>query len=101
MPHSNQAKKRLRQSEKQKMINRSRKSTMRTFIKKVQSAVDAGDLEAAQKELPVAMKKIDKAAKTNVIHKNQASRRIGKLNKKVDALARKKAETPDSKTESE
>ena len=43
----------------------------------------------------------DKAAKTNVIHKNQASRRIGNLNKKVDALARKKAETPDSKTESE
>ncbi|MBU0753718.1 MAG: 30S ribosomal protein S20 [Planctomycetes bacterium] len=90
MPHSKQAKKRLRQNEKLKMVNKSRKSSMRTMVKKVLKAVEAGDAETAAKELPQAMKKIDKAAKHNVIHKNQASRKIGRLNKKVHDLTSKK-----------
>jgi len=90
MPHSKQAKKRLRQSQKQRMINRSSTSAMRTHVKKVLKAVEAGDLETATRELPLAMKKVDKAAKHKVIHKNQASRKIGKLNKKVHDLASKK-----------
>jgi small subunit ribosomal protein S20 len=86
MPHSNQAKKRLRQDKKKRMENRSRKSSMNTHIKKVLKAVQDGDKEKADAMLPLAMKKIDKAAKRNVIHKNQASRRIGKLTKKVNDM---------------
>ena len=86
MPHSRQAKKRLRQSVKRKDQNRAVKSTMKTHVKKVLKAVAAGDAAAARAELPAAMKKIDKAAKKNVIHANQASRRIGRLSKKVSAL---------------
>ncbi len=83
MPHSNQAKKRLKQDKKKKMLNRSIKSAMKTHIKKVQKAIDAGDSETARKELPIVMKKIDKAAKKNIIHKNTASRKISRLSKKI------------------
>lgn len=64
---------------------------MKTHVKKVTKAVEEGDIETAKKELPMAMKKIDKAAKKNVIHKNQASRRIGRLSRRVDNMAKDKA----------
>jgi small subunit ribosomal protein S20 len=89
MPHSNQAKKRLRQNIKANKVNQSRKSAMKTHIKKVLKAVEEGDQEEAKKELPLAMKKIDKCVKNNVIHKNQGSRKISNLSKKVDRLTRK------------
>jgi small subunit ribosomal protein S20 len=62
---------------------------MKTHIKRVLKAVEAGDAAAAHAELPKAMKKIDKAAKRNVIHGNQASRRIARLSRKVSALEQK------------
>ena len=87
MPHSKQAKKRLRQDEKKKMSNRAVKSEVRTTVKKVLKAVEDQDTEAAKKILPVAMKKIDKAAKRHVMHRNTASRKISKLSKKVQSLS--------------
>ena len=66
MPHSNQAKKRLRQSEKREEQNRSMKSSMKTHIKKVVNAINEGDAVVAKKEMPTAMKKIDKAVKKNL-----------------------------------
>jgi small subunit ribosomal protein S20 len=87
MPSSKQAKKRLRQDEKKKMVNRGIKSEVRTNVKKVLQAVEDHDMEAANKALPMAMKKIDKAAKRNVLHKNQAARKISKLSKKVNSLS--------------
>ena len=91
MPQSKQAKKRLRQDEKKKMFNRGIKSEVRTNVKKVLQAVEDNDVEAANKALPVAMKKIDKAAKRHVLHKSTASRKISKLSKKVNSLS---SETP-------
>jgi small subunit ribosomal protein S20 len=61
---------------------------MKTHIKKVLKAVETGDQETAKKELPQAMKKIDKCVKRNVIHQNQASRKISKLSKKVSDLSK-------------
>ena len=86
MPHSKQAKKRLRQNVKMRAHNRSIKSAMKTHIKKVLQAVEAGDLDAAKERLPLAMKKIDKAAKRSVIHKNQAARKISRLSRKVNNI---------------
>lgn len=90
MPHSNQAKKRLRQSEKREEQNRSMKSSMKTHIKKVVKAINEGDAEVAKKEMPTAMKRIDKAVKKNLIHKNEGSRRISRLSKKIDQIAKDK-----------
>ena len=59
---------------------------MRTHIKKVRLAADAGDKTAAQEALATAIVKIDKACSKGVIHKNQASRRVSRLTRLVNGL---------------
>jgi len=86
MPHSKQAKKRLRQNVVHRARNKIIKSRMRTRVKKFLMAVDAGDLENARKELPLAMKELDKAAKRHVIHRNTASRKISRLSARLGKL---------------
>ncbi len=86
MPHSNQAKKRLRQDKAKSEKNRSLKSSMKTYVKKVLKAVEDKDSAEAKEALRHTMKRIDKAAKKNVIHKKQASRKISRLSKKVAGL---------------
>ena len=71
MPNTKQAKKRVRQDEERRLHNKTIKSAMRTAMKRV---LNADDPEAAKKALPQAMKRIDKAAKTNIIHDNAAAR---------------------------
>lgn len=75
MAHSKQARKRIRQNETRRLRNKSRSSEVRTLMKRLQEAVTKGDKAAATAMLPVLCKKIDKAAKTHVIHKNTASRK--------------------------
>ncbi len=91
MAHTKSAKKRIRQNERDRLANKAKKSAMKTFTKKVLAAVSAGDLEGAKKVLPLAMKKIDKAAKTHVIHKNTAARKKSKVCRAVAALEKKQA----------
>ncbi len=86
MPHSRSAKKRVRQNEKARMRNKAEKSAMRTQVKKVKKAIEAGDLEQAEKELPAAMKRLDKAARKNVIHPNTAARRKSRLQRDLNRL---------------
>jgi len=88
MPHSKQAKKRLKQSVKNRARNRTIKSLMRTRIKRVYQAIEEGDLDGARQALPLAMKELQKAAKRNVVHKNMASRKISRLNKRINQLER-------------
>ncbi len=86
MPHTKSAKKRLRQNEKRRLANKAKKSEFKTWIKKVLGAVKEQDLEKAKQFFPIAVKKIDKAAKTNVIHKNNAARKKSRLSKAVALL---------------
>jgi len=86
MPHSKQAKKRLRQSFVRKARNQTVKSAYRTYIKRFTTALEEGDLEKARQELPQTMKQIDKAAKKGVIHWNQASRKISRLHARLNKL---------------
>lgn len=79
--------KRARQDEKKRLQNRAQKSAMRTEIKKVLSAVEAGDKAAATEALRSATSLIDRAARKHLIHKNQAARRVSRLNAKVKAIA--------------
>jgi small subunit ribosomal protein S20 len=71
MPNTKQAKKRVRQDEIQRLRNKTIKSRMRTAVKHV---LQADDSAKAAEALPEAMRRIDKAAKTNVIHDNAAAR---------------------------
>ena len=71
MPNNKQASKRMRQDEQRRVRNKTARSAMRTAVKKVMQA-ETG--EEAQKSLPEAMKRVDKAAKNSVIHANAAAR---------------------------
>ncbi len=82
MPNIKSAIKRVKIAEKKTLENSRVKSEYKTAIKKFETANAAGDKEAAEL-LKVAKKKIDSAAKKNVISKNAASRKKSKLDKKL------------------
>ena len=66
--------------------NRATKSELRTWIRKVRTAVEAGDADAAKDALKTATKKLDKAVSKGVIHANQAANKKSALAKKVASL---------------
>jgi len=82
MPNNKQAKKRMRQNDDRRTQNKATRTSMRTAMKRVLGADSA---EAAQAALPEAMKRIDKAAKKNVIHDNAAARYKNRLARNVAA----------------
>jgi small subunit ribosomal protein S20 len=75
MPNNKQATKRVRQDAKRRLTNRTKASAMRTAMRRVREAVEAGDESALKAAVNQAYKRIDKASKTNVIHANTAARR--------------------------
>jgi small subunit ribosomal protein S20 len=80
------AKKRAKQNEKRREHNASMRSKLRTFIKKVAYAVDAGKKEDAQAALKAVIPVIDKMAGKAVIHKSTAARYKSRLNARVKKL---------------
>ncbi len=85
MPNTESAKKRVRQSEGRTLANKTKRSNMRTAIRKVREALDAGDKSQAQSLLPSAYQAIDKCAKANIIHDNNAAHQKAQLTKVVNA----------------
>jgi small subunit ribosomal protein S20 len=83
MPNSKQALKRLRQADKRRLENKVVRTSMRTAMKRV---LRAATQEEGTALLPLASKRIDKAAKTNIIHANAAARYKSRLAKRVNAL---------------
>ncbi|MCR9120564.1 MAG: 30S ribosomal protein S20 [bacterium] len=83
MPNSLGAKKRLRQNVTRRDQNRSYRSAMRTQIKKVREAIEAGDIEKAQSEFKLACVSLDRAASRNIIHDNKAARTKSRLSKAI------------------
>jgi small subunit ribosomal protein S20 len=88
MAHHRSAKKRIRQTAKRTAINRARTSRVRTYIKKVEQALASGDHDAAQGALRVAEPEIRRGVGKGVLKLNTASRRISRLARKVNQLAR-------------
>lgn len=83
MPNIKSQIKRLRQAEKRRLRNKSIKSEVKTYIKKFEASLSAGNIEEAEKLFKLAQKKIDKAASKGVFHKNTASRKVAKLARKL------------------
>lgn len=79
MPNKDSAKKRVRQDEKKRILNRALKSEVRTIIKRVRDAVEAKDADLAKKELKLAASKLDKVAKRNIWHANNVARKKASL----------------------
>ena len=86
MAHSLSARKRVRQDAKKRVINRARKSMVKTEIKHFEDALKKGDVEKAGQELVLVQKKLDKVAATSTMHKNTASRMKSHLTKRFNAL---------------
>lgn len=87
MANNASARKRIRQTERRTERNQARKSRMRTFIKKVETAIAGGDKSAAAAALQAAQPELQRAAGKGVVHKNTVARKISRLSARVKALA--------------
>jgi small subunit ribosomal protein S20 len=79
MPNHKSAEKRVRQSEKRRAINRSHRTKVRTYIKKLRSALDAGVKQDIDQVLPEAISVIDTSVQKGVLHANAAARYKSRL----------------------
>lgn len=84
MANIKSAEKRILVTKKRTALNKSRKSEIKTYIKKFDSAVAKGEFEEARALLKVIDKKLKKAAHKNVIHMNAASRKVSRLTKALN-----------------
>jgi len=87
--HSLSAKKRIRQNAKRRIINRARKSQVKTLVKQFEATVAAGNIETAGEQLRMVCKKLDKTAATSTMHKKTAARKKSRLTRKLNALKAK------------
>ena len=79
MPNHKSAEKRVRQSEKRRTINRSHRTKVRTYIKKLRSALESGSPQDAAQILPETISVIDKSVQKGVLHANAAARYKSRL----------------------
>ena len=86
MANTPQAKKRIRRNDRRAEINGARISRIRNFVKKVETACEAGDKDAAQTALKNAQPELARGVARGVMHKNTASRKLSRLTKRVAAL---------------
>ena len=89
MPNHKSAEKRVRQSERRRLINRNNRTKLRTSIKKLRVALEGGDAQAAGGLLPITVSEIDKAVKKGALHRNAAARHKSRLTSRVTQASAK------------
>lgn len=87
MANSPQAKKRVRQIARRTAVNQSRRSRIRTYLRRVEEAIASGDQSAAQDALKAAQPEIMRGVGKGIMHKNTASRKISRLNGRIKAMS--------------
>lgn len=87
MANTPQAKKRIRRNARRADINGARVSRIRTLVKKVETALAEGKKDEAQAALAVVQPELARGVARGVLHRNTASRKFGRLTKRVQALA--------------
>jgi small subunit ribosomal protein S20 len=86
MANTASARKRIRQTEKRTIRNRARKSRVRTFLRKVESAIAGGDQAQAQEALKAAQPELQRAATKGVLHRNTVARKLSRLSARIKSL---------------
>ena len=86
MANTKSAKKAVRVSARRTVINKARRSRMRTFVRKVEEAITAGDKSAAEAALQNAQPELMRSAQKGILHKNTASRKISRLSARIRVL---------------
>ena len=87
MANTPQSKKRARQSERRADVNKSRRSRIRTFLRKVEEAIESGDRDAASAALRAAQPELMRGVTKGIFHKNTAARKMSRLSTRVKAIA--------------
>jgi len=86
MANSVQSRKRARQNERKQAVNKARKSRIRTFLKKVEGAIESGDKNAATAALRAAQTELMRGTTKGIFHKNTAARKMSRLSARVKSL---------------
>jgi len=86
MANHKSAEKRIRQTARRTEVNRARVSRIRTFLKKVESAIATGDKSAAAEAFKFAQPELMRGATKGVLHKNTVSRKLSRLSSRIKAL---------------
>ena len=86
MANTPQAKKRIRRNNRRAETNGARMSRIRTFVKKVESAIEGGDKATAAEALKAAQPELARGVARGVMHKNTVARKMSRLTKRVAAL---------------
>ncbi|WP_164157712.1 30S ribosomal protein S20 [Sandarakinorhabdus rubra] len=87
MANTPQAEKRIRRNDRRAAVNKARVSRIRTFVKKVEASLAAGDAAAAAEALKAAQPEMMRGVSKGVLHKNTVARKISRLTSRVKALA--------------
>ena len=87
MANTPQARKRIRRNDRRADINKARVSRIRTFVKKVESAIESGGKDAAATALTAMTPELMRGVSKGILHKNTVARKISRLTKRVNALA--------------
>ncbi len=86
MTNTSSAKKRVRRDERRTEVNRARRSRIRTFVKRVETAIESSDKEAAQAAFVAAEPEIMRGVTRGVLHRNTASRKVSRLAARIKSL---------------
>ncbi len=87
MANSKTARKRIRIAETRRVRNRPYRTAARTFVKKAEAAIRAGDQTVAQAAVVEAISMLDRVASKGIIHRNNAARRKSRLMAKLNKAA--------------
>ena len=87
MANTPSAKKRVRQLARKTEVNKARRSRIKTFVKKVEEGISAGDSSNALAAFKLAQPEIQRGVSRGIFHKNTASRKISRLSKRVKAIS--------------
>jgi small subunit ribosomal protein S20 len=86
MAHHASAKKRIRQTEKRTAINRARVSRLRTFLKKVETAIASGRKDVAAAAFAIAQPELMRGAQKGMVHRNAVARKLSRLSARIKAM---------------
>lgn len=86
MANHKSAEKRIRQTERRTIVNRSRMSRIRTFVKRVETAIASGNREAAQEAFKAAQPEMQRGVTKGVLHANTVSRKLSRLSGRIKTL---------------
>ena len=88
MANTPSAKKRIRNTLRKTDINKSRRSRIKTFVRKVEDALESKDAKAAMDSLKAAQPEIMRGVTKGIFHKNTASRKISRLSSRIKAISK-------------